>query len=672
MRIFEQAKTLFLGTEKSIKEPHIFHKLALIAFFGWVGLGADGLSSANYGPQEAFLALGTHKHLALYLAFLTAITVFTISASYFQIIELFPSGGGGYVVATKLLNPAFGLISGCALLVDYILTISISISSGIDAIFSFLPLGFLKFKLEAVLLVTIILIILNLRGVKESVAVLTPIFLLFFISHTLIIIYGIFTHFSITPTILFDTIKETKTDIQQLGFFTMALILLRAFSLGGGTYTGIEAVSNGLQMLREPKVKTGKKTMLYMATSLAFTAGGLLICYLLTDLSWTPGKTLNASLIEKLIGTWEIGDFPVGMWLLGIILISEGAILFVAAQTGFLDGPRVLGNMAIDSWVPNRFMHISERLVVQNGILFMGICSLLIIFFTKGSVQLLVVMYSINVFLTFSLSQIGMCIHWLKNKGEKWVKKFSINAFGLILSLSILISTTLIKFHEGGWATLVITFFFIMLSLLTKRHYLSVIKAMRRLDDIMMQVSEMTSGHQVPPKDPNAPTAVVLVRGFDGLGVHTFLSVHRTFPYHFKNFVFISVGVVDWRNFKGAKEIENLETYTKNELTKYVRLANKFGFYAESVSSISVNVLDELESLCCDVKKRFNKVVIFMGKLIFERENLLTRFLHNQTSLALQRRLQFKGIPTVILPIRVLRPPKKTAVKRKSAPEDNE
>ena len=129
--------------------------------------------------------------------------------------------------------------------------------------------------------------------------------------------------------------------------------------------------------------------MIYMAASLAFTAGGLLVCYLLTNVQHVAGKTLNASLLETLIGTWKIGGFPLGVWLLGIILVSEGAILFVAAQTGFIDGPRVLGNMAIDSWVPNRFMHLSERLVVQNGILFMGLASILILVFTRGSVQIL-------------------------------------------------------------------------------------------------------------------------------------------------------------------------------------------------------------------------------------------------------------------------------------------
>ncbi len=124
------------------------------------------------------------------------------------------------------------------------------------------------------------------------------------------------------------------------------------------------------------------------------------------------------------------------MWLLGIILVSEGAILFVAAQTGFIDGPRVLGNMAIDSWVPNRFMHLSERLVVQNGILFMGIASVLILVFTRGSVQILIIMYSINVFITFSLSQLGMCLHWIKTPAPHRGKKLTINLIGLLMSLS--------------------------------------------------------------------------------------------------------------------------------------------------------------------------------------------------------------------------------------------
>jgi amino acid transporter len=648
-------KRLLLGGEKDVRDPGIFHKISLIAFFAWVGLGADGLSSSNYGPQEAFLSLGGHRHLALYLALLTAITVITISASYSQIIELFPTGGGGYVVATKLLGPLFGLISGCALIVDYVLTISISLSSGVEAVLSFLPGSFYAQKLSLILLVTAVLILLNLRGVKESVTTLTPIFLLFFVSHAVLILYGIFSHVSATPTLFADTIRETRQGIQQLGFGAMAFILLRGYSLGAGTYTGIEAVSNGLQILRHPQVKTGKKTMAMMAASLAFTAGGLLVCYLLTDVQHVAGKTLNASLIQNLIGGWKIAGFPLGVWLLGILLLSEGAILFVAAQTGFIDGPRVLGNMAIDSWVPNRFMHLSERLVVQNGVLFMGLASVLILVFTRGSVQTLVIMYSINVFITFSLSQLGMCLHWLKTPAPHRGKKFAVNLIGLLLSLSILCVTIGIKFREGGWVTLAITASFVVACLFIRRHYRRVKEMMRRLDDIMGQVGPEAGRHEPPCKDDTAPTAVLFVRNYGGLGIHSFLNIHRIFPGYFKNFVFISIGVVDWKNFKGAEEIKNLEGHIGQELKKYVQLSTNFGFYAESVHSIKIDTLTAIESQCEAIQKRYNKAVFFVGKLVFEEENIFTRFLHNQTAYSIQRILQFRGIPTIVLPIRVMK-----------------
>ena len=234
-------------------------------------------------------------------------TVFLISASYSQIIEQFPSGGGGYLVATKLLGPMPGVVSGCALVVDYVLTISISVAAGCDAIFSFLPAACLPWKLVAELVVVGWLILLNLRGIKESVYVLTPIFLAFIASHIALIAYGVFRHASDLGPLLAGTVQETHGAISQLGLFGVGVILLRAFSLGGGTFTGIEAVSNGVGILREPRVQNGKRTMLYMATSLAFTAGGILFCYLLNHVSFQTGKTLNASLWELLTRGWHVG-----------------------------------------------------------------------------------------------------------------------------------------------------------------------------------------------------------------------------------------------------------------------------------------------------------------------------------------------------------------------------
>ena len=208
--------------------------------------------------------------------------------------------------------------------------------------------------------------------------------------------------------------------------------MLRAFSLGGGTYTGIEAVSNGVGILREPRVANGKRTMLLMATSLSFTAGGILLCYLLNRVPFESGKTLNASLWGVLTRGWHLATWDVGQPIVMFTLLSEGALLFVAAQTGFVDGPRTLAAMAVDEWVPKRFKNLSERLVTQNGVLTMGLAAALVLGYTRGAVVLLVVMYSINVFLTFTLSQFGMAKHWVqvRKEGKPWKRRLAVNAAG--------------------------------------------------------------------------------------------------------------------------------------------------------------------------------------------------------------------------------------------------
>src|SRR5213593_2022591 len=173
--------------------------------------------------------------------------------------------------------------------------------------------------------------------------------------------------------------------------------------------------------MREPRVQTGKRTMMYMATSLAFTAAGILVCYLLFgvqsffDLPSKEqiGRTLNGVLSERVAGGWHLGGFPAGWIFVKLTIASEAALLFVAAQTGFIDGPRVMSNMAIDSWLPHRFASLSDRLTTKDGVLLMGFSAAGLLLLTRGSVDLLVVMYSINVFATFSLTETGMCRFWL-------------------------------------------------------------------------------------------------------------------------------------------------------------------------------------------------------------------------------------------------------------------
>jgi len=644
---------MLLGGPKNLFDPRVHHNLALIAFFAWVGLGSDGLSSSAYGPEEAFLQLGEHRHLALYLVLATIGTVFLISASYSQIIELFPTGGGGYLVATKLLGSTPGIVSGCALVVDYVLTIAISVASGCDAIFSFLPEARI-WKLPVEFLMIAGLTGLNLRGVKESVLVLTPIFLAFMLSHIGLIGYGIFSHGGDLHLLLGDTVLDTRQAVGDFGVWGVIFIFLRAFSLGGGTFTGIEAVSNSTEILREPRVETGKRTMLYMSISLAFTAAGILLCYLLNDVQHEPGKTLNASLFERIAGGWRIGEFPVGIAFVWFTLLAEGALLFVAAQTGFVAGPRTLASMAVDLWVPKRFAHLSERLVTQNGVVTMGIAAALVLLYTGGSVKILVVMYSINVFMTFTLSQLGMVRHWWSTRGqqEHWRRRLTVATIGTLVTSLILVVTSVMKFEQGGWVTLLATGGFIVFCFLVRGHYRRVRQLLSSLDEVLTNLP-MPEPKNPPELAPDGPTAIVLVESYAGLGIHTLLSIQRLFPRHFKNFVFSSVGLVDSGQFKGVQDVQALEDKVRVDLEKYVQLANRMGYYAEYRVTLGTDLIAELEGQCHDLIKEFRRPVVFAGQLVFQRENVFTRSLHHETSFSIQRRLQFTGIQVIILPIRV-------------------
>ena len=645
------------GARKNLLDPRIHQHIALIAFFAWVGLGSDGLSSSCYGPQEAFLQLGAHRHLALYLVVTTVLTVFLISASYSQIIELFPGGGGGYLVATKLLGPMPGVISGSALVVDYVLTICTSVASGCDAIFSFLPPGMQAFKLTVEFGVVLWLVILNLRGAKESILVLTPIFLSFVVSHALLLSVGIFGHGAALPGLVRDTVADTHAAVSEMGGVAVLLVFLRAFSLGGGTFTGIEAVSNGVGILREPRVRTGKKTMLYMSISLAATAGGILLGYLLNNVRFQPPKTLNASLWEQLAGHWQIGGFHIGTVLVVFTLLSEGALLFVAAQTGFLDGPRTLAAMSVDGWVPKRFGYLSERLVTMNGIIGIGIAAFLALAYTRGDITMLIVMYSINVFATFTLSQLGMARHWIQTRrdGTPWKRRFVLASVGALVCGTILCITSFIKFREGGWMTLLVTTGLVVACVVIRRHYVGVKRLTAHLDESLVNLP-LPPPTQMLEMSVDGPTAVVLVNGYNGLGVHTLLSVQRIMPRQFKNVVFCSVGQVDSAQFKGHEELESLEAHVKADLEKYVDLGQRMGWYSEYRYVLGTDVVQELEHLARDVVKEFRRCIVFTGQLMFERENFFTRALHHETAYVIQRRLQFAGIQVIILPIRVWGP----------------
>jgi amino acid transporter len=659
MTIWRRVRRVVLGPPKDVEEPHAFHKLSLIAFLAWVGLGADGLSSSAYGPEETFRQLGEHVGLAVFLAAAMIATVFIISYGYSRIIEQFPSGGGGYLVASKVLGGPAGVVAGSALLVDYVLTITISIAAGADAIFSFLPARWLNVELLCSIAGIVLLTLMNLRGIKESVTSIAPIFGVFLATHAILLVVAIGSHVPQLPAVAADVHANVGGTLSALGLFGTLKLLMHAYSLGGGTYTGIEAVSNGVGIMREPRVQTAKRTMLLMATSLAITASGLLLSYLLWHARPVEGKTMNAVLLERVAGGWSLGGFAVGHAFVVVALVSEGALLFVAAQAGFLDGPRVMANMAVDGWLPHRFSALSERLTMRNGILLMGGTALAALIYTRGQVSKLVVMYAINVFVTFSLSNIAMTVFWLRRRrsDSRWLRHLPAHVAAALLCLLILTVTVVQKFLEGGWLTLVITAALIGFCFAVRRHYHVVGRALGALDDQIATPAARPESYPGRPDDPRReldaaqPIAVLLVGGYSGLGRQALLTLLRMFPGHFQGVVFVSVAVVDSDVFKGASEIPALEARTRASLAEYERFATALGLPATSAYAVGTEVAVEAEQLAVGLVRWYPKVVVVAGQIIFAEDTMWNRLLHNQTALVIQRRLQQAGVPMIVLPV---------------------
>ena len=655
--MFIKLRNFLFGNPRDFFDKETRRSISLVAFLAWVGLGADGISSSCYGPEEAFVALGNHTELAIYLAIATALTVFIISYAYTQVIELFPNGGGGYRVATRLLGRYAGLVSGSALIVDYVLTISISIASGIDAIFSFLPKDFQGAKLIMAIISVGFLAILNLRGMKESIKFLLPIFLGFIFTHFFLIIHGIIAHGYGIQILIPQATAEVSEMKSSMGWVFVLSIFLKAFSMGGGTYTGLEAVSNNVNTLSEPRVRTAKITMFLVAISLAFMAAGIILLYLLWGVGKVQGQTLNATTFYAITEGWYFNGIQLGKFVVPIVLILEAGLLIVAANAGFLAGPNVVASMASDEWMPKSFSSLSSRLVQKNGILFMAICAIATLIITNGSVHILVVLYSINVFITFSLSLLGLTIYWLRHRKRQrnWLSKMLVALAGFIVCFSILMVTIFEKFYEGGWITILITSVFVLVGWSIKkiyerfRHNLALTES--QFEDFHEQCQSPSS--ILETIDKKAPTAAIIVDQTFGSGMNCLLQIKKLFPGIFKNFIFVTVGEVDSNTLREERKWRDMRRKTKSVLSKYKNYCNANGRFAKAYIGYDTDIVEKLSQLTDRVAKDYENVIFFGTKFIFDNENIFTQILFNHVPYIMQRRLHVKGLNMVILPMKI-------------------
>jgi amino acid transporter len=653
-----EKKRLFSRKSRDPMKWETWRHAALVAVLAWAGVGADSLSSANYGPEEAYkaLMLSGHQPLVLWLALITALTVVVISMAYVQIIALFPNGGGGYKAATHLVHPYAGLLSGSALIVDYSLTIAISVAAATDALFNLAPLAWLQYKPFALAGGLGFLLFLNLRGIRESVTVLAPIFFGFLITHVIMISFGIFAKSDELVQRVVEAEQMAEGVVSQSGTWALIAIIATAYAAGAGTYTGIEALSENAHSLKPPRAETGARAMALIAISLAVIAGGIMLLYTV----WLPqleeGKTLNAVVFADTLQLL-FPDHPVARdAFMGVAMVFAAALLLVAASSGFLGGPAVLAWMAIDKWAPHSFAHLSNKLVAQNGVLTMGVGAGVLLFFTGGQVHSLVVLYSINVFLTFSLSLAGLARYNLGSRKSQplvpWLRKTAVSLIALIVAVSILVTLFVAKFSQGAWVAVVVALLLAACGWWVRDHYRRFDRSMdATFEELLMR--DPAAVVEIP-KGARMKRPVGIVTGpHGGAGLHALMHAQRLFRGQFDSVIIISAGEVDAEAYGGHEALERLKHQVGERCAQIVAWSRDHGMPAKVYTGFSTDAVETLEELCLKVRADYPNVVFVATRPMTRPHGWASTLLHGGTALSLQRRLHGHDAPLIVLPMRV-------------------
>jgi len=417
----------------------------LSKFLGLPVFASDALSSVAYGPEEIFLGLALGGTALLYysvpVAMAIVLLVAIVATSYFQTIHAYPSGGGAFIVAKENLGTYPGLVSGAALLIDYVLTVAVSISSGIAAITSAFPRLY-GHRVALGVFAVLLIMVINLRGVRESGKLIAAPVYIFIASMFVLLVYGLFKYFFYP-----ETHAQVHVAVQASTGALPLFILLRAFSSGCATLTGIEAVSNGVGAFKPPQARNAGITLAWLAIILGSLALGL------TFLAYHFGITANSQ--ETLLSQTVRFFFGTGPFYY-LLQFSTSFILVLAANTSFTGFPFLASIMASDRFLPRQMSNLGDRLVFTNGILALGVLASLLIIIFHGETHSLIPLYAVGVFLAFTLSQTGMVKHWLARKERKgWLRNMIINGIGAFTTGVVLLVIIITKFPHGAWIVVI-------------------------------------------------------------------------------------------------------------------------------------------------------------------------------------------------------------------------
>ncbi|MEH7081401.1 APC family permease [Neobacillus drentensis] len=421
-------------------------------------LSSDALSSVAYGPEQILIVLITVSSAAFWYSIPIAVGVLILLTalilSYRQIIFAYPHGGGAYVVSKSNLGVNPGLVAGGSLLVDYILTVSVSVSAGTDAITSAFP-TLHQYNVGIAIAFVIFITLLNLRGVTESASILAYPVYLFVVA--LFILIGVGLYHIVTGGVSPQLHTPLGTPVAGLSLF----ILLKAFASGSSALTGVEAISNAIPNFKDPAPKNAAKTLMAMGALLAVLFSGIVFLAYYYGISPNAEVTVVSQIAEETFGRNFMYFFIQG---------TTALILILAANTGYSAFPLLAVNLAKDKFIPRMFLIRGDRLGYSNGIIILGIASIILILAFKAETESLIPLYAIGVFLPFTLSQSGMMVKWLREKPQGWVPKFIINTTGALISLVVTLMFLITKFSQV-WSILIFLPIIVYLFHRIRKHY---------------------------------------------------------------------------------------------------------------------------------------------------------------------------------------------------------
>lgn len=431
------------------------HNERLSPFLGLPVFSSDSLSSVAYATEAILgvLILGGAGYLGhqIWISVAIVILIVIIAFSYQQTIHAYPSGGGSYIVASENLGETAGLFAGAALLIDYVLTVSVSIAAGVLAITALYP-----FLLNYLVLLSLgaicIVAFANLRGVRESGAIFAFPTYGFVVSIIIMIVFGaIRTLTSHGPPQVLDPTPWTGKESNHALMF----LVLRSFAAGCTALTGIEAVSNGVQAFKAPEALNAAKVLRWMAFLLSVLFIGIsLLAMKIPHLSLLPNDDKNYTTVAYQVAVYAFGSQH--SWMVYIVQLFTALILILAANTAFADFPRLTSLIARDGYLPRYLSRQGDKLVFHNGIVVLAAASGLLVIIFKGQLDLLLPLYAIGVFAAFTLSQIGMVVHWHRLREPGWQRSIVINGVGATLCAIVLCIIAYTKFADGAWVVLLL------------------------------------------------------------------------------------------------------------------------------------------------------------------------------------------------------------------------